>query len=183
MKPFGKFLVVLVAMFLFTQEVEGWRRVRKFFRNVGTIVNRSFGNIGRFVSRFQSSINSSKSQTTNTDSKSSSSNEKEGGRVNPQKTLETVGKVVKGVTDLIGVFSLLGKRSTVQETSRTNFCEFTAFDLDKNMQVTEDEIDRLIEVTGLIELDKIFENLDMNKDNAVTIEEFYNSPVIVEICN
>ena len=73
---FGKFLVVLVAMFLFTQEVEGWRRVRKFFRNVGTIVNRSFGNIGRFVSRFQSSINSSKSQTTNTDSKSSSSNEK-----------------------------------------------------------------------------------------------------------
>ena len=73
---FGKFLVVLVAVFLFTQEVEGWRRVRKFFRNVGTIVNRSFGNIGRFVSRFQSSINSSKSQTTNTDSKSSSSNEK-----------------------------------------------------------------------------------------------------------
>lgn len=51
----------------------------------------------------------------------------------------------------------------MQETSRTNFCEFTAFDLDKNMQVTEDEIDRLIEVTGLIELDKIFENLDMNK--------------------
>lgn len=53
--------------------------------------------------------------------------------------------------------------SLLQETSRTNFCEFTAFDLDKNMQVTEDEIDRLIEVTGLIELDKIFENLDMNK--------------------
>lgn len=55
--------------------------------------------------------------------------------------------------------------SLLQETSRTNFCEFTAFDLDKNMQVTEDEIDRLIEVTGLIELDKIFENLDMNKGN------------------
>lgn len=44
-----------------------------------------------------------------------------------------------------------------------NFCEFTAFDLDKNMQVTETEIDRLIQVTGLMELDGIFENLDINK--------------------
>lgn len=44
-----------------------------------------------------------------------------------------------------------------------NFCEFTSFDLDKNMQVTETEIDRLIQVTGLMELDGIFENLDINK--------------------
>lgn len=47
--------------------------------------------------------------------------------------------------------------------SQMNFCEFTAFDLDKNMQVTETEIDRLIQVTGLMELDGIFENLDVNK--------------------
>lgn len=47
--------------------------------------------------------------------------------------------------------------------SQINFCEFTAFDLDKNMQVTETEIDRLIQVTGLMELDSIFENLDINK--------------------
>lgn len=56
----GSFLVILVAVCLLSQEVEGWRRARKFFRNVGTVFRRGFGNINRFVSRFKSTLNSSR---------------------------------------------------------------------------------------------------------------------------
>lgn len=56
----GSFLVILVAVCLLSQEVEGWRRARKFFRNVGTFFRRGFGNINRFVSRFKSTLNSSR---------------------------------------------------------------------------------------------------------------------------
>ena len=44
-----------------------------------------------------------------------------------------------------------------------DICRFDSFDLDADQQITENELSILIDITGLVDLDELFEQLDVNK--------------------
>ncbi|XP_011438522.3 uncharacterized protein [Magallana gigas] len=88
-------------------------------------------------------------------------------------TVHTVAKVAAAV---------VGKRSTDDEVFSLNVCNFNSFDLDEDQKISETELSTLIDITGAEDLDEFFEKLDVNKDDAVTIQEYKSSQLIKEIC-
>ncbi|XP_052685735.1 uncharacterized protein LOC128165358 [Crassostrea angulata] len=88
-------------------------------------------------------------------------------------TVHTVAKVAGAV---------VGKRSTDDEIFSLNVCNFNSFDLDDDQKISETELSTLIDITGAEDLDEFFEKLDVNKDDAVTIQEYKSSQLIKEIC-
>nr|XP_022319037.1 uncharacterized protein LOC111121866 isoform X1 [Crassostrea virginica] len=92
------------------------------------------------------------------------------------KTAVAVGTAIKAV-------SAVGKRSVNDEAYQVDICRFDSFDLDADQQITETELSILIDITGLVDLDELFEKLDVNKDDVVTKEEYANSTFIKEACS
>ncbi|XP_048762810.2 uncharacterized protein LOC125671279 [Ostrea edulis] len=90
------------------------------------------------------------------------------------KTVSTIAKAA-AVT--------LGKRSTDDDVLKLDICQFSSFDLDNDDNISDSEISILIEMTGMMDLDEFFEQLDINKDDKVTIEEHTNSRLIKEACS
>nr|XP_011438522.2 uncharacterized protein LOC105336047 [Crassostrea gigas] len=88
-------------------------------------------------------------------------------------TVHTVAKVAGAV---------VGKRSTDDEIFSLNVCNFNSFDLDDDQKISETELSTLIDITGAEDLDEFFEKLDVNKDDAVTIQEYKSSQLIKETC-
>ena len=61
----------------------------------------------------------------------------------------------------------------LQDVLTIDICQFSSWDLDNDNSVTDTEIDVLIEMTGLLYLDQLFEELDTNKGNSFSIERFF----------
>ena len=49
------------------------------------------------------------------------------------------------------------------QTYQVDICRYDSFDLDADQQITETELSILIDITGLVDLDELFEQLDVNK--------------------
>lgn len=47
-----------------------------------------------------------------------------------------------------------------------NVCDFQSFDLDDDQRISETELSILIDITGLMDLDEFFEQMDNNKGNS-----------------
>ncbi|XP_061182429.1 uncharacterized protein LOC133190753 [Saccostrea echinata] len=172
---FRKFFVILIITCLLTQEVEGWRRIKKFFRRVGKFIKKEVPKIVHKVQQVKTVVDKAKSAHENI--KDTFEKGKDAG-----ERIESAGKAVKDAKDVIDIIKSLKKRSTIEETSQLNLCEFSTFDWNQDKKITEEELEILMEATGLLELDEFFENMDLDQDDTVTIEEFLNSPFINELC-
>ncbi|XP_062617001.1 uncharacterized protein LOC134278725 [Saccostrea cucullata] len=64
------------------------------------------------------------------------------------------------------------KRSAENAIPNIDICRFTTLDLNDDNNVTKEELDTLIQSTGLLELEELFEQLDQNNDDMVTKEEY-----------
>ncbi|XP_062595094.1 uncharacterized protein LOC134256470 [Saccostrea cucullata] len=169
---FRRCLVILIITCLLTQEVEGWRRIRKFFRKAGRFIGRK---VIPTVIKVKAVVDTAKSAHENI------KDTFEKGK-DPGERIESAGKAVKDAKEVIDIIKSLKKRSTIEGTSQLNLCEFSTFDWNQDKQITEEEIAVLIEATGLVELDELFEKMDLDKDDTVTMQEFLNSPFINELC-
>ncbi|XP_062595096.1 uncharacterized protein LOC134256471 [Saccostrea cucullata] len=169
---FRRFLVILIITCLLTEEVEGWRRIRKFFRKAGRFIGRkvipTVAKVGAVVVKAKSAHENIK----DTFEKGKDTGER----------IESAGKVVKDAKDVLDIIKSFKKRSTIEETSQLNLCEFSTFDWNQDRKITEAEIAVLIEATGLVELDELFDKMDLDQDDTVTMEEFLNSNFINELC-
>ncbi|XP_048763330.2 uncharacterized protein LOC125671583 [Ostrea edulis] len=100
-----------------------------------------------------------------------------------RKAKEKVAKVARVVATFRTAGAVLGKRSTDDDVLKLDICQFSSFDLDNDNNISDSEINVLIEMTGMDDLDEFFEQLDINKDDKVTIEEHTNSRLIKEACS
>ncbi|XP_052685734.1 uncharacterized protein LOC128165357 [Crassostrea angulata] len=96
--------------------------------------------------------------------------------------VKTIAQVRTAVDAVKGVGAAVGKRSTDDEIFELNVCDFQSFDLDDDQRISETELSILIDITGLMDLDEFFEQMDNNKDDVVTLEEYNSSQLIKEAC-
>lgn len=80
--------------------------------------------------------------------------------------VKTIAQVRTAVDAVKGVGAAVGKRSTDDEMFELNVCEFQSFDLDDDQRISETELSILIDITGLMDLDEFFEQMDINKGNS-----------------
>ncbi|XP_048762811.1 uncharacterized protein LOC125671280 [Ostrea edulis] len=97
------------------------------------------------------------------------------------KGVRRVRRLVDSAKTVLSIFN--GKRSTDDDVLKLDICQFSSFDLDNDNSISDSEINVLIEMTGMDDLDEFFEQLDINKDDKVTIEEHTNSRLIKEACS
>lgn len=99
-----------------------------------------------------------------------------------RRTIQTVNTAV-GVIRAVGAIAGAGKRSADDVLPEINVCDFSTLDLDKDYDVDEEELITLIQMSGLEELEDLFEKLDKDGDKKITQEEFDSSDIIDEICS
>ncbi|XP_048761675.1 uncharacterized protein LOC130054449 [Ostrea edulis] len=97
------------------------------------------------------------------------------------KGVRRVGRFIDSAKTILSIFN--GKRSTDDDVLKLDICQFSSFDLDNDNSISDSEINVLIEMTGMVDLDEFFEQLDINKDDKVTIEEHTNSRLIKKACS
>jgi hypothetical protein len=61
----------------------------------------------------------------------------------------------------------------LQDVVTVDICQFSSFDLDNDNIVSEEEVDVIIQMTGLLDLDQFFEQLDANKGRSFLIGRFF----------
>ncbi|XP_061182500.1 uncharacterized protein LOC133190832 [Saccostrea echinata] len=72
------------------------------------------------------------------------------------------------------------KRSAESVIPDVDICRFNTVDLNDDNTVTKEELDTLMQSTGLEELEELFEQLDQNNDDIVTKEEYMD--LYEEVC-
>ncbi|XP_061182354.1 uncharacterized protein LOC133190678 [Saccostrea echinata] len=72
------------------------------------------------------------------------------------------------------------KRSVENAIPNIDICRFNTLDLNDDNNVTKEELDILMQSTGLEELEELFEQLDQNNDDTVTKEEYMD--LYEEVC-
>ncbi|XP_062604572.1 uncharacterized protein LOC134266340 isoform X1 [Saccostrea cucullata] len=81
-------------------------------------------------------------------------------------TFENIARV------LVEFFAKMGKRSTENAIPRIHICKFNNFDLNGDNTVTKEDFAILIQSTGLVQLEELFDKLDQNDDEILTQEEY-----------
>ncbi|XP_062585265.1 uncharacterized protein LOC134246940 [Saccostrea cucullata] len=76
------------------------------------------------------------------------------------------------VLDVIERFEGTSKRSTENVVPGIDICNFNLLDLNDDNSVTKEELDILIQSTGRVELEELYEKLDQDNDGIVTQEEY-----------
>lgn len=98
------------------------------------------------------------------------------------RTVQTVNTAV-GVIRAVGAIAGAGKRSADDVLPDINVCDFSTLDLNKDNDVDEEELITLIQMSGLEELEDLFEKLDKDGDKKITQVEFDSSDIIDEVCS
>ncbi|XP_062605837.1 protein S100-G-like, partial [Saccostrea cucullata] len=62
-----------------------------------------------------------------------------------------------------------------------DICNYNLLDLNDDNSVTKEELDILIQSTGRVELEELYESLDQNNDGIVAQEEYMK--LYEDICN
>ena len=82
----------------------------------------------------------------------------------PCKWIDFGSSLTTGIVHFIcTVLLVLIHSNFFLQAYQVDICRFDSFDLDADQQITETELAILIDITGLVDLDELFEQLDVNK--------------------
>ncbi|XP_048762985.2 uncharacterized protein LOC125671374 [Ostrea edulis] len=102
------------------------------------------------------------------------------GRAVRRVRMRRVGTAISVIRTL-GILAGAGKRSAENVLPNLDVCRFDTLDLNDDNEISQEELSVLIQMSGLEELDDLFANLDKDKNDVVTREE-YDDELGSDVC-